>query len=274
MLKKFFSQSALAAGVLIALSACGTSTESENDSNATNNPPVVKISSGTEFQEGSIVNLVASATDENGSIQSYHWKQISGPAVQLSGDTKSTSSFTAPQVSGKSDLVFEVVVKDNSDSTASAQATIVITDEVITSPQRALEKLVEVGELPALDTSDDIAGPDTNSNGVRDDVDAYILSLPVTPSQVTRLQELAKYLQLAITVEPSTRQNPNEFAQKKALAQFCATTSFTDRKLARQYLQKIQAYTANTYERALKYNDYNHSRNGSVLTLPTASDCN
>lgn len=188
-------------------------------------------------------------------------------------DSAEPEKDSDPQVSGKYDLVFEAAVKSNNESSASVQATTIITDEIIIHHQGSLEKLVVTTERPETSLLDDIAGPDTDSNGVRDDVDGYIRSLPVTPSQVARLQELAKYLQLAITVEPSTRQDSNEFAQKKALAQFCATTSFTDRKLARQYLQKIQAYTANTHERALRYNGYNHYRNGSVLTLPSPSDC-
>lgn len=139
--------------------------------------------------------------------------------------------------------------------------------------QNELEKIIKVGNLPDLDTSDDIIGIDKNYNGIRDDIDTYILSLSLTELQVKRLQELAKYLQMTIIIEPSKRKDPNEFAKEKALAQFCAINAFTDKKLARQYLKNLQAYTVNTYKRARKYNDYNSSRNGSVLNLPDISEC-
>ena len=39
------------------------------------------------------------------------------------------------------------------------------------------------GKYPPLDRSSDIAGPDANGNGVRDDIEAWINSLPVTDLQ-------------------------------------------------------------------------------------------
>src|SRR5690606_37178328 len=45
--------------------------------------------------------------------------------------------------------------------------------------KQQLDDLERRGELPALDRSSDIAGPDADHNGIRDDIDAYITALPV-----------------------------------------------------------------------------------------------
>ncbi|MDR2906029.1 MAG: hypothetical protein LBU73_08760, partial [Helicobacteraceae bacterium] len=43
------------------------------------------------------------------------------------------------------------------------------------TPLQKLTEMRESGELPKLDRSDDLAGPDVNNNGVRDDVENYII---------------------------------------------------------------------------------------------------
>ena len=61
-----------------------------------------------------------------------------------------------------------------------------VPDSTTTPPgsfKEAFSQLEARGELPVLDRTDTIAGIDANQNGVRDDIEAFINSLPDTPVQ-------------------------------------------------------------------------------------------
>ena len=71
-----------------------------------------------------------------------------------------------------------------------------VPDSTTTPPgsfKEAFSQLEARGELPVLDRTDTIAGIDANQNGVRDDIEAFINSLPDTP------------VQKKTTVQPATR---------------------------------------------------------------------
>jgi hypothetical protein len=55
----------------------------------------------------------ASLPVSSGSIASYAWRQLSGPAVTLIGATTSSASFTAPDVVAITPMEFELTVIDN-----------------------------------------------------------------------------------------------------------------------------------------------------------------
>lgn len=58
------------------------------------------------------------AMGDGGSIVSYQWAQLSGPAVSLSDATSPTPSFTAPDVDlGGADVVFQLTVTDANSQT-------------------------------------------------------------------------------------------------------------------------------------------------------------
>jgi len=46
-----------------------------------------------------------------------------------------------------------------------------------------IKALEASGQLPQLDRSSSIPGPDANHNGVRDDIEAWIAALPITDKQ-------------------------------------------------------------------------------------------
>jgi len=86
--------------------------------------PTVSIeSTSTELKEGSVTQLVASAKDSDGTIQSYLWEQVSGPAAVMADQTKSTARFSAPPVLvGDPQVVtFSVVAIDNEGLASSKQ---------------------------------------------------------------------------------------------------------------------------------------------------------
>ena len=84
-------------------------------------PPQRVISGGT-------VTLSGSASDpgaDGGSIVSYQWTQISGPAVTLTDPNAAVTGFTSPDVPlGGADLVFELTVTDSDGHTDTEQVTV------------------------------------------------------------------------------------------------------------------------------------------------------
>ena len=86
-----------------------------------NEPPVLSQSNSAFLDERSSATLSITASDNDGSISSYSWKQASGPSVEFDGSL-STISFLVPDVEEDTGISFTVTVTDNDG--ASAQATV------------------------------------------------------------------------------------------------------------------------------------------------------
>lgn len=90
--------------------------------------PTLSAGPAQTVQPKSAVNLAGSASDPDGSIVSYQWKQISGPAVSLKGATTPTASFVAPSL-GKATsatLIFQFQATDNDGGVTSATTTVTV----------------------------------------------------------------------------------------------------------------------------------------------------
>ncbi len=72
--------------------------------------PTVDAGTDQIVLSGQIVQLIATASDPDGDSLNFSWKQISGPGVDLTSSTESSTSFTAPGVVQPAVLVFEVSV--------------------------------------------------------------------------------------------------------------------------------------------------------------------
>lgn len=90
--------------------------------------PTVSAGPAQTVQPKSAVNLVGSASDPDGSLASYQWKQLSGPTVSLKGVTTPTASFAAPSL-GKATsatLTFQFQATDNDGGASSATTTVTV----------------------------------------------------------------------------------------------------------------------------------------------------
>jgi hypothetical protein len=86
----------------------------------TNGVPIPNAGQDLIVSENTTVMLNASASsDPDGNIESYLWKQISGPDVNLSGYTDIMPTFVAPDVNNTEDLMFNLTVTDNQNQNAS-----------------------------------------------------------------------------------------------------------------------------------------------------------
>ena len=143
----------------------------------------------------------------------------------------------------------------------------------------AAEKIAALedrGELPRLDRSASLAGPDVDANGIRDDIDIYIASQTYTQVQKTALQQLAKATQLAITANPADRDAVDAINLKDARAVNCAFAQFpasAGAGLAGKVAGDIERISTNTKERLLAYLRFAKASDGVVLPSPEGDTC-
>ena len=137
-----------------------------------------------------------------------------------------------------------------------------------------IQALEQSGTIPALDRSNEIKGPDTNNNGVRDDIEAYITALPITPSQKAGAMQTARAQQQTLTVDLRDAAALNRVENMGARATRCVADSFMPiREDGYNLLRKIEAITANTRERAQQYLAYNRALSGGVFSAPRGNTC-
>jgi len=86
---------------------------------AGNASPSAQAGADRTVAGGTVVSLVGSGTDSDGTIASYRWTQAAGPAVTLAAATAATASFTAPQVTANTALTFRLTVTDNQGASGS-----------------------------------------------------------------------------------------------------------------------------------------------------------
>jgi len=135
-----------------------------------------------------------------------------------------------------------------------------------TTLSEALRELEESGEIPALDRSTTIQGVDANSDGVRDDIEQYIESLPDTPAQKSALRQVYKALSSAMQPISGT-----DTAYKITNAVNCLADRYPD-----DYYEKmndIRKYTVNTKVRFDAYMEFNRNLYDSTVSLPEGNTC-
>lgn len=137
-----------------------------------------------------------------------------------------------------------------------------------------IEALERSGQLPKLDRSSDIRGPDANNNGIRDDIDAWIAAQSVTDVQRKALQQAARVFQRELLVDLNDKAAHDVLGTQTSAYIDCLHDSFApDSVTASAYRARIEAITANTRERAKRYLAYNRAVSGSVLTIPRGDNC-
>ena len=93
-----------------------------------NTAPTANAGPDQSVAEGSAVALTGAGTDTDGTIVSYAWAQIAGPAVTLANADTQQATFTAPQVTTATQLGFRLTVQDNAGATGSDTAIVTVND--------------------------------------------------------------------------------------------------------------------------------------------------
>lgn len=138
-----------------------------------------------------------------------------------------------------------------------------------------IKALEDTGKLPKLDRSTNIAGPDINNNGIRDDIDAWIAALPITDSQKKAAEQAAISLQATLLVDLNNKSELNRVGELTNRSVTCLTQVFMpDYQRGFDLGSQIEAITANTKERTKQYIAYNRARSGSVTSSVSGNACN
>lgn len=108
-----------------------SSSGSGGSSGQANTAPTVNAGSDQTVDEQTTVQLAATASDSDGDIAGYQWRQTSGPDVvlnleSLNGADLLEPSFTAPATTTVATLEFRLTVTDNDDATASDTVTVTV----------------------------------------------------------------------------------------------------------------------------------------------------
>ena len=146
-----------------------------------------------------------------------------------------------------------------------------------------LAELENAGELPSLDRSTSIAGPDTDRNGIRDDIDAYIAALPGNEAVKKAAIQVARVQQKSLLIDLNDQSSLIRLAEHEAASAACMSTTVlagVPPELHSKVLKeghaitfKIEAITANTPERADRYMAYMRALHGTTTTYPTGKVC-
>jgi hypothetical protein len=151
------------------------------------------------------------------------------------------------------------------------------------SMKEQLNELERTGVLPQLDRSTDIAGPDADRNGIRDDIDAYIAALPVTEPVKKAAQQRARVQQKSLLIDLQDRRALMALADASMASTACMSSTVLEGvapELRSKTMRdghaitfKIEAITANTPERAERYLAYMRALHGTTTTYPEGQVC-
>ncbi|MDR1460230.1 MAG: hypothetical protein LBI78_01095 [Campylobacteraceae bacterium] len=132
------------------------------------------------------------------------------------------------------------------------------------------------GELPKLDRSSDIAGPDENQNGIRDDIEAYIVENYPDEKHKKALFQYAKVKQASLLVDAADRLAAKKIGTQNSRALHCIFLRFDTKKGTENpdiVSDKIFSMTTNTKARLKAYLAYNKALDGTAWTLPEGDTC-
>ena len=103
-----------------------------------NRPPTVNVGADQSVDAGTVVTLSGTASDPDGTIATYTWTQTGGVRVLLSGASRATVTFTAPDVSANETLTFRLTVTDDDGASATDMITVTVSVSVSTVPLREM----------------------------------------------------------------------------------------------------------------------------------------
>jgi hypothetical protein len=143
-----------------------------------------------------------------------------------------------------------------------------------TSLPEQIKAVEDSGQLPKLDRSKDLRGPDAENNGIRDDIDAWIAAQPMPDAQKKAARQMARVQQAKILIDLSDKSALQMLGDQSMRAVSCLVdVSKPNNQQGYDLVDKIEALTANTKERVKQYLAYNRARPGSVTELPAGNTC-
>lgn len=138
------------------------------------------------------------------------------------------------------------------------------------SLEAEIQALESQGKLPKLDRSDDLKGPDTDGNGVRDDIDEYVGGMNLPEEKKKAVQKIARSLNSVLNIDTYNEKELQLTINENAIAMVCLSDAYGEKyEEAYKMSAAIEAYTFNTKARSLRYMAYNKALNGFGAAMPS-----
>lgn len=126
--------------------------------------------------------------------------------------------------------------------------------------------------IPMLDRGDTLVGTDRNSNGVRDDIEDYINSLPDTVSQKNALRQTGMAFAAVLSTNVGNSADLRANSAKLSNASSCLFSLYPS-ALANKRAREMEKFHINTKQRFDAYDAYNRALSGSTSASPMGSGC-
>jgi hypothetical protein len=124
------------------------------------------------------------------------------------------------------------------------------------------------GEIPKLDRSDSLTGPDTDNNGIRDDIDRYLKTVEASEEEKLALIQVARALQAVQASDLTSDKELRVLLNGIVRAASCVIDEYEIMVDGDREIDKLQGYTANTRDRTMHYVKWGQSMDGSVFKSP------
>lgn len=128
------------------------------------------------------------------------------------------------------------------------------------------------GYSPFFNRGGTVSGVDSVGNGVRDDIDAYISSLPDTPAQKNVLQQSAIAIGNALKVDVTSQDAILEVSAQMSAASWCRHNQYSSVTASRKSAE-IERLMINTRPRLLAYEKFNAALSGTASISPQENGC-
>lgn len=119
------------------------------------------------------------------------------------------------------------------------------------------------------DRTNTLAGVDSDNNGIRDDIDAYINTHYSKPKEHDSVVQTARNLQQALLVNKADINKVREVARKSMRATNCEGDVFN----LGDPSNEIESLTTNTKARLLEYLRYSKALDGTAMSWPEGDTC-
>jgi len=129
------------------------------------------------------------------------------------------------------------------------------------------------GTLPTLDRTNTLGGIDANNNDIRDDIERWIASQPITNDKKRALSQFAKSMQESILVDASNSAMVLAVSARESAAIKCINRLGADRVNGVNTISAIEKYMANTKTRVVAYLKYANALNGTIFESPLGEGC-
>lgn len=137
------------------------------------------------------------------------------------------------------------------------------------------EKLKPVessGQFPKLERSESLTGIDSNKNGIRDDIDQYIIKTYQNPKQRAAVVQLSQAIQKTLLADTTDLNEVKKINAEVSGAFECIYRQF---EVSEKYIvtKEVEAMTTNTKPRLLAYLAFNKALDGTSWKTPEGDVC-